>query len=66
MSVVIEATPGRPVPGSFGWNGGFGSSYVSDPVADLTMILMTQHEFPNASGDSIHQEFQDDAYRSLK
>jgi CubicO group peptidase (beta-lactamase class C family) len=66
MSVVIEATPGQPAPGSFGWIGGYGSSYVSDPVADLTLILMTQHEFSNASADPIHQEFQANAYRSQK
>jgi hypothetical protein len=29
------------------------------------MILLTQHEFSSASGDSIHQEFQSDAYRAL-
>jgi CubicO group peptidase (beta-lactamase class C family) len=66
MSVVVEANPGQPAPGSFGWIGGYGTSYVSDPVADLTMILMTQHEFSSASGDPIHQEFQANAYRLLK
>jgi CubicO group peptidase (beta-lactamase class C family) len=66
MSVIIEAIPGRPSAGSFGWIGGYGSSYFSDPVADLTMILMTQHEFSDASGDPIHEEFQANAYRLLK
>lgn len=64
MSVVVDAAPGQPAPGSFGWNGGFGSSYVSDPAADLTMILMTQHLFASASGDPIHLEFQGNAYRT--
>jgi CubicO group peptidase (beta-lactamase class C family) len=65
MSVVLGAIPGQPAPGSFGWNGGYGSSHISDPGADLTMILMTQHEFSSASGDTIHQEFQANAYRCL-
>jgi CubicO group peptidase (beta-lactamase class C family) len=66
MSVVTEALPDRPAAGSFGWIGGYGSSWISDPSRDLTMILLTQHEFSSASGDPIHQEFQSDAYRALK
>jgi len=65
MSVVVDPVPGQPAPGSFGWNGGYGSSYISDPAADLTMILLTQHEFTGPSGYPIHQEFQQDAYRAL-
>src|SRR5919106_3794667 len=51
--------------GSFGWIGGFGSSWISDPSKDVTMILLTQREFVSASGDPIHQHCQDDAYRAL-
>jgi CubicO group peptidase (beta-lactamase class C family) len=65
MSVVTDAIPGQPAPGSFGWIGGYGTSWISDPSKDLTMILLTQHEFSSASGDPIHQEFQSDAYRAL-
>jgi CubicO group peptidase (beta-lactamase class C family) len=65
MSVVLDTIPGQPLAGSFGWIGGFGSSWISDPSQDLTMILMTQHEFTSASGDPIHQEFQANAYRAL-
>ncbi|HKY22898.1 MAG TPA: serine hydrolase domain-containing protein [Vicinamibacterales bacterium] len=66
MSVVTDTVSGRPTPGSFGWIGGFGSSWVSDPSKDLTMILLTQREFVSASGDPIHQEFQSNAYRALR
>ena len=65
MSIVVDPVPGQPAPGSFGWNGGYGSSYISDPAADLTMILLTQHEFTGPSGYPIHLEFQEDAYRAL-
>jgi CubicO group peptidase (beta-lactamase class C family) len=58
MAVVTEALPDRPAAGSFGWIGGYGSSWISDPSRDLTMILLTQHEFSSAGGDPIHQEFQ--------
>jgi CubicO group peptidase (beta-lactamase class C family) len=66
MSVVTDTIPGQPTAGSFGWIGGFGSSWISDPSKDLTMILLTQREFVSASGDPIHQTFQGDAYRALR
>jgi CubicO group peptidase (beta-lactamase class C family) len=66
MSVFTDSIPGQPAAGSFGWIGGFGSSWISDPSRDLTMILLTQHEFSSASGDPIHQEFQRDAYQALR
>jgi CubicO group peptidase (beta-lactamase class C family) len=66
MSVVTDTVPDQPASGSVGWIGGFGSSWVSDPSKDLTMILMTQREFVSAAGDPIHRQFQDDAYRSLR
>lgn len=65
MSVVTDTVAGQPAVGSFGWNGGYGTSWISDPSRDLTMILLTQHEFSSPSGDPIHQEFQSDAYRAL-
>jgi CubicO group peptidase (beta-lactamase class C family) len=65
MSIVTDTIAGQPAAGSFGWNGGFGSSWISDPSKDVTMILMTQHEFTSAAGDPIHQEFQADASRAL-
>jgi CubicO group peptidase (beta-lactamase class C family) len=66
MSVVTDTISGQPTAGSFGWMGGFGSSWISDPSKELTMILLTQHEFVSASGDPIHQEFQGDVYRALR
>lgn len=66
LSVVTDTVPSRHTAGSFGWIRGFGSSWFSDPSRDLTMILLTQHEFASASGDPIHQEFQSDAYRALR
>ncbi len=45
MAVVTEALPDRPAAGSFGWIGGYGSSWISDPQgsdddpADPTRVL---------------------------
>jgi CubicO group peptidase (beta-lactamase class C family) len=67
FELLASVNSTRPVPAaqphasagrSFGWIGGYGSSSISDPSRDLTMILLTQHEFSSAGGDPIHQEFQ--------
>jgi hypothetical protein len=36
MAVVTEALPNRPAAGSFGWIGGYGSSWISDAFAERT------------------------------
>ena len=37
------------VPGRYGWDGGFGTSWYNDPTKDLVVILMTQRELDEAS-----------------
>jgi CubicO group peptidase (beta-lactamase class C family) len=64
MSVVAEPSPDQPARGAFGWNGGFGSSWFSDPANDLTAMLLTQHEFSSGILDPLHRRFQTDAYRT--
>jgi CubicO group peptidase (beta-lactamase class C family) len=64
MSVVAESSPDQPARGAFGWNGGFGSSWFSDPANGLTAILLTQHEFSSGVLDPVHRRFQADAYRA--
>ena len=65
MSVLVEDVSRGPQSGSFGWNGGFGTSWLSDPHNDLTMILLTQRLFTAPSGDPLHGEFQASAYAAL-
>jgi CubicO group peptidase (beta-lactamase class C family) len=64
VSVVAESSPDQPARGAFGWNGGFGSSWFSDPANDLTAILLTQREFTSGILDPIHRRFQAAAYRT--
>lgn len=64
MSVVVESSPDQPARGAFGWNGGYGSSWFSDPANGLTAILLTQHEFSSGILDPVHRRFQADAYRA--
>jgi CubicO group peptidase (beta-lactamase class C family) len=55
----IAATPGR-----FGWDGGLGTSWSSDPREDMVAILMTQCAgFPQFSG--VYLDFWTSAYQAI-
>jgi CubicO group peptidase (beta-lactamase class C family) len=52
------------VPGRYGWDGGLGTSWRSDPAEEMVAILMTQRsEFPLFSG--VHQDFWTSAYQAI-
>jgi CubicO group peptidase (beta-lactamase class C family) len=65
LSVISESAPdGLPLD-AFGWNGGFGTSWISDPRNDLTIVLLTQREFDGPDPPPIHKEFWAAAYKAL-
>ena len=51
--------------GAFGWDGGFGSSWLVDPVNDLVVIVLTQRAFETSDLPRVHREIQAAAYASL-
>jgi CubicO group peptidase (beta-lactamase class C family) len=57
MAVVTEITPQGIPPGAYGWNGGFGTSWVADPASMTSAILLTQTLFSSAMPPAVHQEF---------
>lgn len=52
--------------GAFGWNGGFGTSWVADPARDLTVIVLTQRMFESAALPQMHRGIQAAAGLSLR
>ena len=53
------------VPGRFGWDGGYGTSWASDPKEDMVAILMTQRaEFPLFS--SVYLDFWTSVYQGIE
>jgi CubicO group peptidase (beta-lactamase class C family) len=42
MSVVVEPDAGWPVPGRYGWSGGYGTVWFNDPHRVLIALAMTQ------------------------
>jgi CubicO group peptidase (beta-lactamase class C family) len=42
LAVITRADAVSPVPGRYGWDGGFGTSWINDPARNLVAIVMTQ------------------------
>ncbi len=42
LAVTTRPDPVSPVPGRYGWDGGFGTSWINDPARNLVAIVMTQ------------------------
>ena len=64
MAVVTRRDDAAAVPGRFGWDGGYGTSWASDPKEGLVGILMTQRaEFPPLS--PVHLDFWTSVYQAI-
>ena len=51
--------------GKFGWDGGLGTSWYSDPREDMVTILMTQRSWPSPNPPAVCQDFCTLAYQSI-
>jgi CubicO group peptidase (beta-lactamase class C family) len=65
MAVVVDPNTDGLTPGAYGWNGGLGTSWFSDPSTDLVVILLTQRMFESADPPPVHSDFWKAAYRAL-
>jgi CubicO group peptidase (beta-lactamase class C family) len=51
--------------GAFGWDGGFGSSWLVDHAHDLIVIVLTQRQFESPDLPRVHRDIQAAAYAAL-
>jgi CubicO group peptidase (beta-lactamase class C family) len=51
--------------GSFGWDGGLGTSWLVDPVRDLIVIVLTQRNFESPALPAVHRDLRAAAYAAL-
>ena len=64
MSIVIQRDDVAAVPGRFGWEGSYGTSWASDPTEDMVAILLTQRlVFPQPT--AIDRDFRTTAYHAI-
>jgi len=57
LAVVTETTPQGVPAGAYGWNGGFGTSWLADPASETSAILLTQTLFSSPAPPAVHEEF---------
>lgn len=64
MAVVTDRT-GYPNVGSFGWDGGLGTSFLADPKEDLIGILLTQKMWTNPVPPAVCADFRTLSYAAI-
>jgi CubicO group peptidase (beta-lactamase class C family) len=57
VSVVTRRTGLAKSVGSYGWDGGLGTSWFNDPASDLTVILMTQRAWTSPAPGPVFRDF---------
>jgi CubicO group peptidase (beta-lactamase class C family) len=65
LSMVTQRDDVSAVPGRFGWEGGLGTSWASDPKEELVGILMTQMAWTSPSGPQIWNDFWTSVYAAI-
>lgn len=62
LAVTVDSAAARLPDGSYGWNGGYGSTWVAAPHSGTTAILLTQTLFNSPAPPPIHREFWDTVF----
>jgi CubicO group peptidase (beta-lactamase class C family) len=65
VSIVTRRDEVAAVPGRFGWDGGYGTSWASDPTEDLVAILMTQRLWDSPRAPGVYLDFWTSVYQAL-
>jgi CubicO group peptidase (beta-lactamase class C family) len=65
MAITTRRTGISAVPGRFGWDGGLGTSWASDPREDMLAILMTQLAWGSPGGLNAYHDFWTSAYQAI-
>jgi CubicO group peptidase (beta-lactamase class C family) len=65
VSMVNKRDDLAAVPGRFGWDGGYGTSWSSDPQEEMVAILMTQRLWDSPSPPGVYLDFWTLAYQVI-
>ncbi len=65
VAVVTKRDGVAAVPGQYGWNGGYGTSWSTDPAEDMVGILMTQRAFTSPRPPDVCLDFWTSAYQAI-
>jgi CubicO group peptidase (beta-lactamase class C family) len=65
MAVVTRRQDMAAPVGSFGWDGGLGTSGRSDPSEDMVAILLTQASWTSPVSPRVTRDFWTSAYQAI-
>lgn len=65
VSIITSRDDGAGVPGRYGWDGGLGTSWASDPSTDMVAILMTQLTMDSPRSPDLHRDFWTSVYQAI-
>ena len=65
MSIVTRRDDIASVPGRYGWDGGMGTSWYSDPTEEMVTILTTQQSWTSPSPPNVCRDFWTLAYAAI-
>jgi CubicO group peptidase (beta-lactamase class C family) len=51
--------------GTYGWDGGLGTSWRNDPSEEMTTVLLTQAAFTSPVPPAVHSDFRNVAYHAI-
>ena len=66
LSVVTQRYDIASTPGKYGWDGGLGTSWYSDPAEEMTTILLTQVAFTSPAPPDVLRDFWTLAYAAIE
>jgi CubicO group peptidase (beta-lactamase class C family) len=65
IAIVTRSDDVSAIPGRFGWEGGYGTSWASDPNQGMVAILMTQRLWDSPVGPTVYRDFWTSAYGAI-
>ena len=65
MAIVTRRDDIASVPGRYGWDGGMGTSWYSDPTEEMVTILMTQQSWTSPNPPNVCLDFWTSAYQAI-
>ncbi len=65
VAVVTRREGVAETPGQFGWDGGLGTGWTSDPAEDMVVILLTQTAWTSPSPPPVLHDFRTSAYQAI-
>ncbi|HEU4324628.1 MAG TPA: serine hydrolase domain-containing protein [Roseiflexaceae bacterium] len=65
MAITIRRDDLWAVPGRYGWDGGLGTSWRSDPAEQLVGVLLTQQAWTSPQAPAVWQDFWTSVYQAI-